>query len=346
MMRTLDQAGDFNGKRVLVRADFDVPVSADGTIQESYRITCQKENLQYLTERGAQVTLISHISAVPSFEPLLPQITELLGMAVDVRENLRAHPGEEANNAAFAQSLAEGFDLYINNAFAVCHRTHASVATLPTLLPSYAGLLVQQEVSALEAAVATDAAGKVVFMGGAKASTKVPVIKSLLPKAQNIAVGGVIANDILRERGVDVGTSKVDDDAHELLVGVDVHDDRLVVPDDFVRDGTALLDVGPQSAQRFATLAGKATMIIWNGPMGRFEDERYIGATRTLAEAIASSSAHSVIGGGDTVAALDSLGIGLDRFGFVSTGGGAMLTFLAGQRLPGLEALGYYDDHA
>lgn len=328
-MRTIDQAGDLNGKTVLMRADFDVPVRSLGEggraeIQEAFRIQRQKPMLEYLLAHGARVVLAAHISAVPSFEPLKSQLEQLLGVSfgdrVELRENLRSNPGEEANDRAFAEELVRGCDLYVNNAFAVCHRAHASVATVPTLLPAYAGLLIEEETRELSKVIDAPAEGKIIYMGGAKVSTKLPVIQYLMDKSEHIAVGGKLANELKT-----------------------APDQRVLMPTDFVMDGADALDIGAQTSARYAGLAHDAKLIVWNGPMGKFEDERYRAATRVVAEAIAASSAYSVVGGGDTIAAIDMFGL-RDRFGFVSTGGGAMLAFLAGQRLPGLEALGYYHD--
>lgn len=315
-MKTLADIPDLNGKKVLMRTDLDVPVGEDGKIQETFRIKRQKECLDYLRGHGAQVALIAHISAVPSFELIKQQIEEILG-PIDLRENLRANPGEEANDMEYAKQLADGFDLYVNNAFAVCHRNHASIATLPTLLPSYAGPLIVQETEQLQKVIDAPAQGKIIFIGGAKISTKMPVIEHFLDKAQAIAVGSAIAA--------------------QMQGPLDSH---IVMPTDYVYDEGVARDIGPQTGQAFAELARQATLVVWNGPMGKFEDDRFMPGTRILAEAIAASSADTVIGGGDTISAVDKLGL-LDRMGFVSTGGGAMLDFLAGQSLPGLVALGW-----
>ena len=321
-MRTIEQAGELKGKTVFMRADFDVPV-VNGSIGEPFRIQRQKENLDYLTGHGARVVIGSHITSAPSFEPLKPQLEQLLGVTfgngVTLLENTRQSPGEEANDETFAHTLVLGCDIYVNNAFAVCHRAHASVVAAAQLLPAYAGLLVAQETANLSRVVDAPAEGKVIFIGGAKASTKMPVIEHLLDKADAIALGGVVANEMSAPT-----------------------DARIRVPSDFVTDGGPALDIGPETAKVYAGLAANATMIIWNGPMGKFEDPRYLPGTRALAEAVASSHAFSVIGGGDTIAAITKLNIPLEKFGFVSTGGGAMLDFLAGERMPGLEALGYY----
>lgn len=328
-MKTIDQAGDLKGTKVLMRTDFDVPVGSDGTISEQYRIVRQKPTLDFLRSRGASVVLAAHISAVNSFEPLKPQLEQLLGVSfgdgVTLLENTRQNPGEEANDEAFARELVAGCDIYVNNAFAVCHREHASVVAAAKLLPAYAGFLIQEETDALSRFIDAPMRGKVVYIGGAKASTKIPVIEHLIERAEYVAVGGVAANEIV------AGTTQID-----------AHNPKLHLPSDFVMDDGTALDIGPETARTFAALANNASLIIWNGPMGRFEDARFMTGTESIARAITTSGALSIIGGGDTISAVDSLGL-LDRFTFVSTGGGAMLAFLAGAQLPGLKVLGYYE---
>lgn len=342
-MRTVAELSDLQGKTVFLRVDFDVPV-VDGVISESFRISRQKETLHYLLDHGARVVMAAHISAVPSFEPLKPQLEKLLGVSlgdkVRLLENLRQHPGEEANDSEFAAQMVAGCDIYVNNAFAVCHRAHASVDAASRILPSYAGLLIEEETRELATVMDAPTKGKVVFMGGAKASTKAPVIRYMLCCADSIAVGGIVANDILHLRGVDIGVSHIDADAAVLLEGVDVHAEQLVVPTDWLLADGQIADIGAETTAAFAALAQRAATIIWNGPMGKFENAAYAGGTHELAKAIAVSGARTVIGGGDTIAAVNQLGI-LDQYSFVSTGGGAMLAFLAGEQLPGLVALGY-----
>lgn len=361
-MKTIDQYGELKNVKVLFRTDFDVPVGADGVITEQHRIVRQKATLEYLMSHGARVLMAAHISAVPSFQPLMNQLQQLLGVQIrfcrdfeEVRaywdddgtvallENLRSNPGEEANDMAFAQQLAVGADVFVNNAFAVCHREHASVASVPQLLPAFAGFLVKEEVDMLSKLMDAPAQGKVVYIGGAKASTKAPVVRNIIGKAQYVAVGGVLANDIYKVLGRDIGSSRADENPLELLKGLDLHDPRLVVPTDEVTDDGQIVDIGPTTAVAFGALAAGASMIVWNGPMGKFEDPRFMAGTETVARAIAASGAVSVVGGGDTISAVDSLGL-LEKFTFVSTGGGAMLAFLAGQQLPGLVALGYGHD--
>lgn len=359
-MNILTPGMDLKGKWVLVRTDFDVPV-VDGRIQANHRIIRQKEVLDMLVSAGARVVLVAHISAVDSFKSILVTLEETLGHAltllptladreafqkngqgVGLLENVRTWRGETENSEDLAKALAQGMDAYVQNAFAVCHRAHASVDAVAKLLPPYAGPLVVAETNALTEALDAPAAGKVVIIGGAKASTKVPVISHVLSRAEAVLVGGVVANDLAKARGIDVGTSLVDDNIGELLAGLDVHDERIILSPDFIITDGRALDIGPQSVALFKEHITRARMIVWNGPLGLFEDERYAEGTFAIARAVADSPARTIIGGGDTVAAIDRLGI-RDRFSFVSTGGGAMLAFLAGQKLPGLEAIGYYE---
>ena len=175
-------------------------------------------------------------------------------------------------------------------------------------------------------------------MGGAKASTKVPVIKNLIEKSAMVLTGGVVANDILKEKGQDMGSSVVDADAHQLLAGLDLNDPRLIIPKDFIVFDDKILDIGDGTMRQYMDIVSKAKMVIWNGPLGLFENPAFAKGTNEIANAIISSSAFTVVGGGDTISAIDKLGL-LGKFNFVSTGGGAMLDFLAGNRLPGLAAL-------
>ncbi len=362
-MKTLADIENLKGKRILFRADFDVPVGTDTRIAEPFRIIRQKEAVGFLADAGAVVVIVAHIAAMDSFRGLVPQISALIGRplafletpdaipaflregsGVALLDNIRRNPEEQHNDETFATRLATGFDLYVNNAFAVCHRDHASISAITRMLPSYAGPLLEHEVATLSEAIAAPARGKVIVMGGAKAATKTPVIKRFIAEAEAILVGGVIANDILKAKGDDIGASIADDNAAALLAGADLANKALVVPQDFVVDQGRYLDIGPASAERFVSYIKRATLVIWNGPMGMFEDDRFMAGTRVIAQAIADSGAKSIIGGGDTIAAVRRLGL-LDRYSFVSTGGGAMLAFLAGSELPGLTALGY-DNHA
>jgi phosphoglycerate kinase len=356
-MKTLRDAPDLKDKKVLLRVDFDIPVSEKGEIEESFRVLKQKETLNYLIEHGAQVIMVAHISAVKSFDDLMPQLHLLLGHEVNfiksitdigsyiehyagpaLVDNIRQNEGEEKNDPGFAKQLAAGFDYYVNNAFAVSHRDHASVSAVTKLLPSYAGLLIEQEVAQLNKVIEAPAEGKLVIMGGAKASTKVPVIKNLISKAEAVLVGGVVANDILKAKGQDMGSSVVDNDLHLLLMNLDLNDSKLHVPKDFVVFDNKILDIGDETMRSYISLIQSAKTVIWNGPMGLFENPIFAKGTNEVAQALVGSSAFKVIGGGDTISAVDKLHL-LDKFDFVSTGGGAMLAFLSGESLPGLASL-------
>ena len=368
-MITIRGITDLKDKKILLRADFDIPVSDGGQIEESFRIKRQKETLDYLVGHGAKVVMVAHISdqsVSQSFAGLVPQLHMLLGYEINflktvaeigaylenylpagrqvppaLLDNIRQNPGEEKNDPEFAKQLAQGFDLYINNAFAVCHRNHASVSAVAGLLPSYAGFLVEEEIAKLQSVIDSPKNGKLLIMGGAKASTKIPVIKNFLDKADKILIGGVIANDILKTKGQEVEDSVVDENAPELLAGLDLNNPQLIMPKDFNISGKKILDIGPEAIKEFSGIIKNSKMIIWNGPMGLFENDDFAEGTRAIAKAVAESSAKKIIGGGDTVSAVDKFGFG-GRFDFVSTGGGAMLAFLAGEKLPGIEVLGYY----
>jgi len=351
------------GKKVLLRCDFDVPVSADGVIQEVFRIQKQKPMVDYLVKGGAVTVMAAHISDedTGSFNDLIPQLRKILGHEIkyfdalnDLEGLKRLEPGslgifhklrdykeEIKNDKKFAKKLSEGFDIYINNAFAACHRNHASVSAITEFLPSYAGFLVEDEVRELKKVMDAPRDGKLVIIGGAKAETKVPVIKNFADKAEKVIVGGIVANDILKEKGLDIGDSIADKNTKELLAGMDLNNNRLILPEDFNISDNKFFDIGPKSIAKYRDLIKNAKIIIWNGPLGMFEDPRFNSGTNSMAQAIADSGAFKVIGGGDTITAVNKLGL-LDKFDFVSTGGGAMLAFLAGQKLPGLEALGYY----
>ena len=359
-MQTLNNLTSLKGQKVLLRADFDVPIS-DGKIYESFRIKKQKKTIDYLLNKGARVLIIAHVSDIDSFEPLLSQLDNILGRKIvcikDYKkiesefshspdenlfllDNVRKWDGEKENDEAFAKELAEGFDVYINNAFAVSHRAHASVSAITDILSSYAGLIIEDEIANLSKALEYPSEGKIFIMGGAKASTKIPVIKNFIDRSEKVLIGGVIANDILKKQGVDINGSKFDEDFNELLSGLNIADPRIVMPSDYNIFEGKYLDIGSKSVSNFREIILNAKIIIWNGPMGMFEDGRFANGTDGVAQAVVDSQAFKIIGGGDTISAVDKFG--LDKFDFVSTGGGAMLTFLSGEKLPGLDALDYY----
>ena len=374
-MKTIREITDLKNKKVLLRVDFDVPVRSLGEggrvaeITEPFRIKKQKAMIDWLVERGAKVVMVAHLHEDnSSFSNLIPQLHILLGREVgfikkieDIDGYLANYPGvglldnirnptvaglgEKENSRELAEKLSKGFDIYINNDFAVCHRDHASVSAITEFLPSFAGLLVQEETVQLRKAIDAPKSGKIVIIGGAKAETKVPIVKNFISKAELILLGGVVANNVLKERGQDMGSSIVDENSKELLAGLDINDPKLLVPEDFVVFDNKILDIGEKTIKKYVDVISGASVVIWNGPMGLFENPTFATGTQKIAEAIAESSAYKIIGGGDTIVAISKFrNIDISKFNFVSTGGGAMLIFLAGQRLPGLEALGYYQN--
>ncbi|MEX1064156.1 MAG: phosphoglycerate kinase [Candidatus Paceibacterota bacterium] len=377
MMKTIDRLGkkDLDGKKVLLRVDFNVPVEGGKLISNDLRIRSHKETVDYLVRNGARVLLVSHINDLDGFGSIVEQIgvslnqtLTLLPMSgwksmdilfreccVMLLDNVRQDQREVENDDGFAKELADGFDLYVNDAFAVSHREHASVSAIVNHLPAYAGFLVKKEVEGLSLAMDTPMDGKILVMGGAKISTKLPVIKNFINKAEKILVGGALSNDLFQARGINVGSSLVSGE-----VSPDVQSDKIILPEDVVvtedksgktkskaspvediSEGSYMVDIGPETAKKFAEIISKAKIVIWNGPMGLFEVEEFSAGTNVVAKAVASAK-HSIVGGGETVEALEKLGL-LDKISFTSTGGGAMLDFLAGMELPGLKALGYYE---
>ncbi|TSC53482.1 MAG: phosphoglycerate kinase [Parcubacteria group bacterium LiPW_39] len=315
-----------------------------------------------------------------SLRPVAERLSELLGREVrlapdcvgeEVRsqvaktsegeilmlENLRWHPEEETNDAGFAKSLAELGEVYINDAFAVSHRAHASVEAITKFLSSCAGFLLEKEIVNLSRVRDNPEYPLCVIIGGAKISTKIKLIQSFLNQAQDIILGGALANTVLHAKGIAIGKSLIEEAMVPEVKKLEITNTKLHLPVDAVlctdREGKGicrtgpvgkigeqelLLDIGPDSEELFAHVIKQAKMTVWNGPIGLFEVEKFSHGTRAVAEAVAESSAFSIVGGGETVAYLEKIGL-VDKFSFVSTGGGAMLEFLTGEALPGLEAL-------
>ncbi|MGD0853085.1 MAG: phosphoglycerate kinase [Acidimicrobiales bacterium] len=364
-----DRWGSLKGKRILVRVDFNTPVAeVDGRLEvtDDFRIRASLPLFEELLSRGAVVVACTHFGRPHgqvverfSVEPVRRRLNELC-KDVELLENLRFNPGEEANDPAFGASLVEGFDYYVNEAFGASHRAHASIMVPPTLIPSAAGPNLQRETSTILSLLESPARPFVAIVGGAKVADKLAITKVLCEKADTVIVGGGMSYTFLAALGHSVGSSLFDasyvDQCGELLAAGNV-----VIPSDAlglasgspfgsggaepavefgadIPDGFVGLDIGPASAEHFAELIAGAATILWNGPMGVFEDERFAGGTAVVARAVAESHAVSVVGGGDSVAALQSLGLEGD-VSFVSTGGGASLELVEHGDLPGLRAL-------
>jgi len=367
----LEDLGDVAGKRVLVRTDFNVPLKdVDGRVEvaDDFRIRSAVPTLSWLMDRGATVVCASHLGRPDgktderySMDPVARHVRSLLP-GVEVLENLRFNAGETTNDAAFAASLVKGFDAYVNDAFGVSHRAHASLVGPPSVLPSAAGRLVQHEVETLGGLLSEPKKPFVAIVGGAKVADKLGVLKALAKVADSIIVGGGMAFTFLGAQGRSIGGSLFDashlDDCAGLLSG----DAEILLPTDIVAlspgssfgpgetsgdvdtftgdlpEGWVGLDIGSQSATSFASVIADAGTVLWNGPMGAFEDERFALGTRAIGSAVASCAGNSVVGGGDSCRAIEEMGL-VDQISFMSTGGGASLEFLEFGDLPGLAAL-------
>lgn len=349
------------GKNVLLSVDFNVPLGEQGEILDDSRIRAALPTIELLHGRGARIIIASHLGR-PKGEvveklrmaPVEKRLKELFpeGADIEVLENLRFDAGEESNDPAFAKKLAERADLYVGDAFANMHRTHASVVGVPKLLPSFLGLLAEREVEHLSEAL-TPPVGSVAVFGGTKFETKIPLIEKMLGSYSALYLGGVLGNDVLKARGLPVGASVVspapvplDIAGNEKLYAA--HDtvvrERGVAREARVTDvraGEAVVDIGPETADAWSKKIAQAPFVLWNGPMGMYE-EGFTQGTDALAHALAHASSSgqtkAVVGGGDTLAAVRKTDFSHEKV-FLSTGGGAMLQFLADGTLPGLEAL-------
>lgn len=350
--------GSLDGKRIFVRTDFNVPME-DGEITDDFRIRAALPTLQWLRDRGAIVVAASHLGRPkgtpdPKYavEPVRRRLNELID-GVELRENLRYDAGEEGNDPAFAASLVEGIDGYVNDAFGASHRAHASIVGPPAQVPSAAGRLLQREVEVLLGIRNDPKRPFVAVLGGSKVSDKLGVIEALLDKVDSLCIGGAMCFTFLAARGSSVGESlfepeQVDTCRRLLDSGKEIH-----LPSDIVGldaqgeyatfgpslpDGAKGLDIGPGTAAEFGDVIMDARTVFWNGPMGMFEDDRFAAGTRTVAQAVADSKAFTVVGGGDSAAALAEFGLD-DEVDHVSTGGGASLELLEQGSLPGIDAL-------
>jgi phosphoglycerate kinase len=355
----LEDLPDPAGKRVLVRCDFNVPLSPSGEIEDDLRVRAAIPTLQWLTERGAAVTACSHLgrpkgAATPESD--MKPVRDLLDSLVPgvrLLDNLRWDKGEEGNDAAFVDRLVQGQDLYVDDAFGAAHRAHASIVGPPDRLPSAAGRLLAEEVSVLSGLLEGAKHPFVAVLGGSKVSDKLGVINALLDKVDTLIVGGGMCFTFLAAQGCSVGDSLLQEDhvdtCRQLLdSGAPImlpSDITALGPGDDVRQlGTQIppgyrgLDIGPGSAAAFSDTVLSARTVLWNGPMGVFEDPRFEAGTRTVAEAVAECGGFTVVGGGDSAAAVAKFGLA-EGISHISTGGGASLEFIEQGDLPGLEAL-------
>ncbi|MGF1520109.1 MAG: phosphoglycerate kinase [Nodosilinea sp.] len=388
-------AADLSGKRVLVRADFNVPLDDQGAITDDTRIRAALPTIQALTSKGAKVILASHFGrpkaqVVESMRltPVAQRLSELLGQEVvktddcigdaaaaavnslqngqvALLENVRFHAGEEANDPEFAKALAANADLYVNDAFGTAHRAHASTEGVTKYLsPSVAGYLIEKELQYLQAAIENPQRPLAAIIGGSKVSSKIGVIETLLDKVDKLLIGGGMIFTFYKARGLNVGKSLVEEDKLELAKALEIKAKEkgvdlllptdVVLADNFAPDANAQtvsieaipdgwmgLDIGPDSVKVFQDALKQCKSVIWNGPMGVFEFDKFAAGTDAIAHTLAELTGQGVttiIGGGDSVAAVEKVGVA-EKMSHISTGGGASLELLEGKELPGIAAL-------
>lgn len=380
---------DVNGKRIVMRVDYNVPRDENGEPTDLTRINGTLPTLHYLLKRGARVVLMSHLGRPKgqrnlkySLANLTPYLARLLDVKVEfcddcigpkaeemaaalqpgqvlLLENLRFYAEEEANDKEFAAKLAKLGEIYVNDAFGTVHRAHASIAAITEFLPAVSGLLLEKDLVMMSKILGAGYRPCVAVMGGAKVSDKIGVIKNLLPKIDRLLIGGAMANTFLHALGHNMGASKLSEDdvalVHELLA-VDV-EKKIVLPEDFVvadsfandakrqnvsidavPEGWMALDMGEKTIQTYSAIIRHAGAVIWNGPMGVFEMPNFAKGTEAVALACAKSQGATIVGGGDSLAAIDQVGVNY-MITHVSTGGGSTLEYLEGRRLPGVDVL-------
>jgi phosphoglycerate kinase len=376
-VRTLEDI-DVDGKRVLVRVDFNVPLDEDGAVADDTRISAALPTLERLRESGAQLVLVSHLGRPKDREPELSlrPVAERLSRYLETEvklaedldhvpdgdvvmlENIRYEPGETKNDPELAKRLAGLADAFVNDAFGTAHRAHASTEGVARLLPSAGGLLLQREVETLTGILEDPTRPLVAIVGGAKVTDKIGVLKTFLERADAILIGGAMAFPFLSVQGHSVGDSLcAEEDLEPARALLEAGADKLRLPVDLilgdrfdaeaerlelegvdVLDGWMGLDIGPATSQAYAEEIAAAGTVFWNGPMGAFELTPFARGTRVVAEAVAASDAVTVVGGGDSAAALHQFGLA-DRVTHLSTGGGASLELIEGKTLPGVEVL-------
>ncbi len=388
-MKTLQDV-ELQGKRVLMRVDFNVPMNKEQEIIDDTKINAALPTIKYVLEQGASLILMSHLGRPDgekkdkySLKPVGRHLAALLNRPVKMAddclgdkvrneaknlqagevlllENVRFHKEEEKNEPKFAEELAGLGDIFVNDAFGTAHRAHASTAGVARFLPSYVGFLMENEVKMLERVLESPESPRMAILGGAKVADKLALINNLMKKLDVILIGGGMANTFIKAQGYNTGKSKVEDglleEARSLLANAASKKVKIVLPVDVVLgaevsekaeakvvsvadvpDDMMILDIGPETVNIFKAEIAKARTIVWNGPLGVYEYEQFANGTREIAKTIADSPAVSVIGGGDSAAAVQHMGLE-EHITHISTGGGATLEFLEGLPLPGVVA--------
>ena len=354
-LRTLKNLRNFQGKKVLLRVDFNVPMER-GRILDDFRLRRTMPTIKFLKKGGAKIILLSHLtkgrarSLRPVAESLkipfggeilssagLEKISQMKNGSAVLFENIRRYPEEEKNSLKFAKKLASLGDIFVNDAFSAAHRRHSTIVGIPKYLPSFAGLLMEEEFENLSTAFKPSHPFLLV-LGGIKFKTKLGVLARFIRIADKIFIGGALANNFFLARGEKVGSSIIDKNVD---IRRYVNNPKIILPVDVRKSGGMILDCGPQTIKMLSEVIDGSKFILWNGPVGDFERRGFEKGTEELARLIAASSARTIIGGGDTIAAVRQAGGDrlLKKFSFVSTGGGAMLEFLAKGTLPGIKAL-------
>jgi phosphoglycerate kinase len=334
-MKSLKTLKNLKGKTALVRVDFNVPIRG-GKILDDFRIKKALPTIKFLQKKGAKIILISHLGkeSGQTLKPVIKYLDKLKLKNVVLMENLRLNKGEENNSSVFAKQLSRLGDIYVNDAFPVCHREHASIVGVPKYLPSYAGFQLENEVKNLK--MAEHPTHPFLFiLGGAKFETKIPLIKKFLNKADGVFIGGALMNNFFKEKGIDVGKSLIDNKKFGLKKLM--NNKKLILPIDVVIKNQSFVDIGEKTTDLLIGLIKRSKFVLMNGPMGNYE-KGFGKATEKILKAMAQSKAKVIIGGGDTVALVSKLKLE-KKFFFVSSGGGATLEFLSKGTLPGIKAL-------
>jgi phosphoglycerate kinase len=387
---------DLRGKRVFIRADFNVPLDDNLMVTDDRRIRSTLPTINYAIDEGAKVILSSHFGRPKgkrdpklSLAPVAKRLQRLLNKDVifmpdcvgsqveslvskmkegDVvlLENLRYHPEEEQNNEEFARALASLADVYVNDAFGTAHRAHASIVGVPKFLPAAAGFLLKKEIEYLRGAIENPVRPFVAILGGAKVSGKINVLENLVGKVDKVLIGGGMAYTFIKAMGYEVGNSLVEEDMFEtaqrirrklrgmgikfylpvdcvIAQGIETSTETKIIPTLEIPKGWAALDIGPATARLFSEAIQDAKTILWNGPMGVFEEDAFSRGTFAVARAVADAYALTIVGGGDTDLAVHRAGVS-DAISFISTGGGAALQLLEGKELPGIAVLANRED--